>query len=123
MHGGEAKPRLVSLGEDMTTDQRRAYERDCLEELKQRLAYGTRPHPGDRDVREIALVGKYPETAIHVKWFDPRYETEGEADYHLWVSPVTGEPHGVFELRGSTLVGREPPDQVAMLIDTWIQER
>ena len=114
----------------MTPSQREAYERECLAQLEnnaRRLERAVRNPTASgylhHRIRDVRLDGTYPETAICVRWFDTRYEREKERAYHLWINPVTREPPGSFEYGpGTKLVGREPPDQVAMLIQVWVEE-
>jgi hypothetical protein len=115
-----AQPRLLPLAAEMTRSEREAYERDCLAEVEA-IFENTSGHPFQfQVVREVKLIGSYPETAILVKWIDKRDGRDWERSYHLWINPVTGKP-GSFEYPPSgKTVGREPPDQVGLLIHTWV---
>jgi hypothetical protein len=123
MAAGDATPKLLPLAAEMTKEERATYERDCLAELEKRVR-NLPPSPHRfHEVRETRLEGTYPSTAIWVRWFDTRYQRESEDRWNLWISRVTRKPPGVFEYgpEGKT-VGREVPEQVAMLIHVWIQE-
>jgi hypothetical protein len=123
MAEGEAKPTLLPLAAEMTPSQREAYERECLEELQHRVE---RVQPSAHRfhlVRAVRLEGRYPETAIRVEWLDTRNDRERERRFLLWINPVTRKPPGSFEYGPEgKLVGREVPEQVAMLIQVWVEE-
>jgi len=88
--------------------QRRDYERECLRETREQLTRVVGWEREQQELREVRLEGGYPDTAIVVRLWDPRFDKERTTRYLLWRI-------GVFEgWQGN----REPPNQVGMLITT-----
>jgi len=117
-----APPNLLPLAVAMTAAERQAYERSCLAELTRRTGNERLSRYRHHQVRDVRLEGSYPDTTICVRWFDARYGSEKEKCYALWISAVTRKPPGFFEHPTGATVGREKPEQVAMLIQAWIEE-
>jgi hypothetical protein len=109
MARGFPTPELWPLEEDLTAEEKAAYEEQCLTELRRGEPLGP-----SQFIREAQLEGRSPSTVVYVRWSDTRYGREFERRYPIWGSS--------FECRGERTVGREVPQQVAMLIRTWIGE-
>jgi hypothetical protein len=93
-----------------TPDERRAYEQECLKETRQTLQ---RTEESDLErirTREVTLEGSYPESRIRVRWWDPAFQEERSDSWEVWRLPVFEAADG----------GREVPNQVGMLIATWV---
>ena len=95
--------------EEWSPDQRLAYERECLRETREQLTRVTGWERERQELREVRLDGSYPDTAIVVRLWDPRFDREVNQSYRIWKLGVFIGWRGV----------REPPNQVGMLITTW----
>jgi hypothetical protein len=115
-------PTLLPLAAEMSPEERERYERDCLAELEGRMARSRGNPHRPQEVQQIRLVGSFPETAIQIVWRDTRDGDTRERAYNLWKNPVAGDDANLFEYRTARLMGREVPQQVAMLVDTWVLE-
>ena len=99
--------RLDSQGEE-----RRRYERDCLEATKTTLAgFAESMRPG-QVVRDVRLEGRYPDSRIVVDYWDKWADEDRTIDFALW-SPLFEDSQG----------GREAPDVVAAVIHGNVSER
>ena len=105
----------------MTSDERSAYESECLEQTRLFLERLVDEPSVPQKLREAKLTGSYPDTEISVRWYDTRFDKEKSRSYRLWRHALADEP--VFERKGSEPEdAREPPSSVGLLISTWVQE-
>jgi hypothetical protein len=90
-------------------DEAEAWERESLAELEQ-MVERLRDSPRAPKIFEAALHGSYPETKICVRFWKRSRSEEQTKCYELW-GPSFKAPRGL-----------ETPDQVALLVHTWIRE-
>lgn len=92
-----------------TPEAAREWERACLSELR-RIVERTKEDDLAPRISAVELKGAYPETSICASFWSRSRNEEREECYPLWDSSLT------------TPRGLETPDQVALLIHTWIRE-
>jgi hypothetical protein len=103
--------------EEMTPLDRQAYEQACVEETRAQCERLSQSEHVPHKIREVRLEGGYPDTKVHVRWWDTRYELEDSRSYAIWRHHISGKP--VFEGAEGR---RESPYTVGMLIATWVSE-
>jgi hypothetical protein len=116
--GGPVRRKVMPLGCEMSPSEREACERRYLSEFERLVSNNPASPHQFHDVREVRFDGSYPETALSVRWRDTRTGRERENSWHLWISPVTGRPPGLFE----SPEGRELPKEIAFLVWVWMSE-
>ena len=90
-------------------DQRQAYERESLREVREQLARVLANPVEHRELLDVRLEDAYPDTSIVVTLWDGRFSKEVRRCYPLWQGPPFIATRGI----------REPPNQVGLLITTW----
>src|SRR5215213_10125934 len=68
----------------MTSDERSAYESECLEQTRLFLERLVDEPSVPQKLREAKLTGSYPDTEISVRWYDTRFDKEKSRSYRLW---------------------------------------
>ena len=97
----------------MSSEGRRAYEREAYEEARTQLERVTaRPHEIWR-LRDMKLEGEYPETRIVARVWNEGLEREYVRTHWLWRNPQTGRPD-----EGRRSGAPESPYTVGMLFTT-----
>lgn len=86
---------------------RAKWEQECLAELRS-MVERLRGTYAEHDIRQVDLEGEYPNTKITVRYWNPARQREQKDNYELWGS--------LFKAPW----GRESPDQVALLVHTWV---
>jgi hypothetical protein len=109
-----AEPEGFDGATPLTSAERRAYEQECLVQVRAFLE-NIEASPHDQfEVISCELEGQHPETRIRVVLLDHRYPKERSGSYELWRSARTGEPEFLgYERR------RADPQTVGLLISTW----
>jgi hypothetical protein len=92
-----------------TPEEAHAWERRCLAELEQRVA-SLRDERFQPKISDVHLDGSYPDTRICVRFWQRSRREEQTKCFELWGSSFKA-PRGL-----------ETPDQVALLVHTWILE-
>jgi hypothetical protein len=92
-----------------TKESAHAWEQECLAELK-RMVDHLRGKPHEPRISEVYLDGECPQTRICVRFWNRSLKEEQTKCYELW-GPSFEAPRGL-----------ETPDQVALLVHTWILE-
>jgi hypothetical protein len=93
--------------EDWPPETRRAYERECLREVKEQLQRVADSEYSD--VMEVSRDGCYPNTRIVIKIWDRALKKEVTSRYPIWTDKI-------FAARGG---GRAAPTTGGMLMTTW----
>jgi hypothetical protein len=110
----ETEMRRLDGAAPLSADERREYERRCLEQVRTYLERIASAPQEPHELITAELEGSHPDTRIRVVVFDRRYDRERTRSWELWRSADTGSP--VFL---GARQAREDPETVGLLISTW----